>query len=122
MTKEEGTKLRGIAWIPGAGALLAFLACNGILALAALLSLFGLTLVINPHLQADVVSFFALLTLALTLAGYRKRRVIGALDLATVGAALIVWSMYLSFTKAAESLGLLALISAAIWNWRSTTA
>lgn len=65
------TTLRKTAWLPGAAAALAFLACNGPLLLVGLLSLLSVTLVINPHIQSAIISIFSVLTLAFVFWGYR---------------------------------------------------
>ncbi len=60
---EEQKVPRTLTWLPGAAAVLAFVACNGTVLLVAMLAVFGITLVINPHLQAAAISLFSLLTL-----------------------------------------------------------
>jgi len=52
---------RKMAWLPGAAAG-AFIACNCTILLVALLSVFGVTLVINPHIRAATVSPFSFST------------------------------------------------------------
>lgn len=108
-----------LSWLPGATAILAFVACNGTLVIVALFSLLGITLVINPHVQAAVISLFAVLTLGFVLVGYRDHRIRGPVILSAIGAVLIVGTMYISFSKIVESAGLLALIAGAIWSWRT---
>ena len=109
-----------LAWLPGASAVLACLACNGTILLVGLLSLFGITLVINPHVQAATISVFAVLTLVFVFFGYRSYRKVGPLILSLVGAILIVGTMYIAFNKIVETGGLLLLICASIWSWRET--
>ena len=43
--------------------MLAFIACNGTFIVVGLLSLLGVSQAINPHIQAAVVSLFAMATL-----------------------------------------------------------
>jgi len=112
------TASRKTAWLPGAAAVLAFLACNGAILLAGLLSFFGVTLIINPHIQAATVSIFSVLTLVFVFRGYRSHRNTGPLILAVAGAALVVGTMYISFNKVIETVGLIMLIASAVWNWR----
>lgn len=107
-----------LAWLPGVAAAMAFMACNGMVLLVGLLSMLGLTLVVNPHIQAATVSVFSLLTLMLVFSGYRLYRRAGPLVLALLGAVLVVGTMYVSFNKIVESTGLVLLVSAAVWNWR----
>ncbi len=114
------TASRKMAWLPGAAAVLAFLACNGTILLVGLLSLFGVTLVINPHVQAATISIFSVLTLVFVFRGYRAHRIWGPLFLAFAGAVLVVGTMYISFNKAVESVGLILLIASAVWSWRAS--
>ena len=114
-TQKDSGKL---SWLPGAAAILAFLACNGVFILVAILAVFGITIAINPHVQAAVISLFTVLTVCFVILGYRKHRVLGPLILSMIGATLVVGTMYISFNKIVESLGLLALIASAAWSWR----
>lgn len=107
-------------WLPGATAILAFIACNGLFILVAILSVFGITIVINPHIQAGVISLFAALTLGFVFLGYRTHHVRGPMILSAIGAVLVIGSMYIYFNKLVESLGLLALIVSAVWSWRAS--
>jgi hypothetical protein len=115
-SQKAGKKL---GWLPGAAAVLAFIACNGIFVIIAIFSLFGVAVAINPHIQAAAVSLFAVLTVGFVLLGYREHRVPGPLILAVIGAALIVGTMYIHFNKIVESVGLAGIIAAAIWSWRA---
>jgi arsenite methyltransferase len=117
--RKAGEKL---GWLPGAAAVLAFIACNGIFVIVAILSLFGFAVAINPHVQAAAVSVFAVLTVGFVLLGYRDHRAPGPLILAVIGAVLIVGTMYIHFNKIAESIGLAGIIAAAIWSWRAGKA
>jgi hypothetical protein len=110
---------RKLVWLPSFTAILAFIACNGMVVVVSLLSLLGVTLVVNPHIQAAAISLFALLTLAFVVSSYRRYRRIGPVILAGIGAALIVGTMYITFNKVVESVGLVALITSAIWSWRA---
>ena len=106
-------------WLPGASAVLAFIACNGVFVLVAFLALFGIAVAINPHIQAGVISLLALLTFGFVLMAYRRHHVRGPLILSVIGAIVLVGSMYVYFNKIVESLGLLALITSAVWSWRA---
>lgn len=114
-TQKDSGKL---SWLPGAAAILAFIACNGVSILMAILAVFGITIAINPHVQAAVISLFTVLTVCFVILGYRKHHVLGPLILSMIGATLVIGTMYISFNKIVESLGLLALIASAAWSWR----
>ena len=107
-------------WLPGAAAILAFIACNGVFVLVAFLSLFGIAVAVNPHIQAGVISLLALLTLGFVLMAYRQHQVRGPVILSVAGAIILVGSMYIYFNKIVESFGLLVLIVSAVWSWRAS--
>ena len=118
MTSEgEPDSARKLAFYSGVAALLAFIACNGLILVTALLAIFGLTLNINPHVQAILISLFAILTSFLIFKGFKRHNKFGPLILAGVGALVIILSMYIWNDKLIESAGLLALVVAAGWNW-----
>ena len=106
-------------WLPGAAAILAFIACNGVFVLVAFLSFLGIAIAVNPRIQAGVISFLALLTFGLVLMAYRQHHVRGPLILSIIGAIVLLGSMYIYFNKIVESAGLLALIVSAVWSWRA---
>lgn len=115
--ESKSNSERRIAFYSGIAALLAFVACNGLILATALLAIFGITLSVNPHVQAVLISLFAVLTSVLIYKGFRQHRKIGPLILASIGALVIILTMYISYSKLIESVGLLALVIAAGWNW-----
>lgn len=104
--------------LPALFAVLAFVACNGTIILIGALSAIGISVSINPHLQAAAISLFALATLVLVFRDYRQHRVREPLILAAIAAAVLIGTMYIHFNKIAESISLLALFAAALWGWR----
>jgi hypothetical protein len=106
--------------LPALFAVLAFIACNGTIVLIAVFSAIGISVSINPHLQAAAISLLALATLALVFRDFRQHRVRGPLILAGIAAIVLIATMYVHFNKIVESIGLLALFSAALWSWRVT--
>lgn len=114
---DKSDSARKFAFYSGVAALLAFIACNGLILATALLAIFGITLGINPHVQAILISLFAILTSVLIYKGFMQHHKIGPLLLAGIGALVIILTMYISYSKLIESAGLLALIVAAGWNW-----
>lgn len=116
-TKNESDSGRKVAFYSGIAAVLAFIACNGLILATALLAIFGITLSINPHIQAIIICLFAILTSILIFKGFLQHHKIGPLVLASAGALVIILTMYISYSKFIESIGLLALVIAAGWNW-----
>lgn len=103
----------------GIAAALAFIACNGLIVVSAVLTIFGISLNINPHVQALLISVFAILASVFVFKGYRQHRKSASLILAVAGVALIILTIYISFSKFIESAGLLALFIAVGWNWHA---
>ena len=99
-------------------AVLAFLACNFTFILIAMLSAIGISISINPHLQAAAIALFAVLTLLLVFRDTKIHQNHGPLILAAVGSFTLVSTMYIHFNKVFESIGLLELFIAAIWSWQ----
>ncbi len=116
-SEGESKSARKFAFYSGVAALLAFIACNGLILVITILTIFGITLSINPHVQAILISLFALLTSGLIYKGFMQHHKIGPLLLAGIGALVIILTMYISYSKLIESAGLLALVVAAGWNW-----
>ena len=103
------------------GAVLAFIACNGLFILIAVFAALGITLVINPHVQAAAISLLALITLAMVFIAYRKNQIRGPLSLCAIGALIVIGAMYIHYHQIIESVGLLALFVSAIWSWRTSS-
>jgi hypothetical protein len=107
-------------WLELLFAALAFIACNGTFILVAALSAIGLSISINPQVQAAVISLFAVQSLLLVYRQFRRHRARGPLLLSAAATAVLIGTMYLYFDKIIESVGLFALVVAALWSWRSS--
>ena len=116
--EDTNVETRKSARLSAIAAILAFLACNGLLALSVLLAGMGIGFDINPHLQAVLISLFAILTAFFVYRGFRAHRNPGPLILAAVGAIVILATLYLAYSKLVESVSLAALVIAAVWNWQ----
>ena len=103
--------------LSGIMAIFAFIACNGTIILVALLSTFGISLTINPHIQAAAISLFAFMAAIFVLIEHKKHGNKGPVILAMVSAAIVLITMYIAYHKVAESIGLIALIGSTIWSW-----
>ncbi len=117
-TLDNGKNTVNTSRIAAVGAILTFIACNGVVILIAVFSAIGITLVINPHIQAAAISLFALITLAMVFIAFRKNRISGPLILCAVGAVTVIGTMYIHYDKIIESVGLLLLFVSALWSWR----
>ena len=115
---DKGNKATRSSQLAALGAVLAFIACNGLFILIAVLTALGITLVINPHVQAAAISLLALITLAMVFIAFRKNKIRGPLILSAIGALIVIGTMYIHYDKIIESVGLLALFASALWSWR----
>jgi len=119
MTTYKTVMLQKLAWLPNLTAILALISCKGVVLMVAMFPLIGFTVTINPHLQAVVISLFALLTLVFVFVNYKKiRKIFGPLIMAVVGFSLIVGTIYVAYDELFETIGLLVLTVSAIWTWR----
>lgn len=99
-------------------AVFAFLACNGSIIVIATLSAIGISISINPHLQAAAISLFSVVALLLVFRGFRRHRDLAPLLLAGLASATLIGTMYVQFNKIVESVALLALFAATLWSWQ----
>lgn len=104
--------------LAGIAAALSIAACYGTLVVVGALSLLGVSLSINTGLWAGAIVLFAVLAAAGVALGYRRHHRAGPLVAAVAGAALIAWVMFGSFDRLLEVGGFVALVAAAIWDWR----
>jgi predicted membrane protein len=86
--------------------------------LIAALSTIGISISINPHLQAAAISLLAILTLLLIFKDFRTYRKYGPLFFATLASVTLIGMMYIHFNKVIESFALLVLFIAALWSWQ----
>ncbi|MEW5707893.1 MAG: MerC family mercury resistance protein [Pseudomonadota bacterium] len=93
---------------------LALAACYGTLAALAMLSLLGVTLVIDEGAWTGTILLFAVLAAAAVAGGYRRHRSAAPPALALGGAVLIGYALYGSYSLAIELAGF-ALLAAAVY-------
>jgi hypothetical protein len=103
-------------------AIFAFIACNGLVILVAVLSFIGVSVSIDPHIQAAAISFLSMVTLGLVFRGFKQNRMVAPLILAAAATLTLLATMYIHFNKIVESLGLLALFASALWSWQINRA
>ncbi|MCI0506516.1 MAG: hypothetical protein L0Z73_10455 [Gammaproteobacteria bacterium] len=105
-------------WIPGVTALLALVSCKGFVIVAAIFPLVRLTEPVNPHVQAAIISLFALLTSVFIIVNHRRcQPAFGPVVLGVVSVLLILGAMYVAYSQVVEAIGLTALIASALWSW-----
>ncbi|MPZ30236.1 MAG: MerC family mercury resistance protein [Rhodospirillales bacterium] len=107
------------SWLPSAATALAILSCYGTTALIGLLSLLGVTLVIDEGVWVGAIAIFAALATVAVAMSYRRHRIIGPTVVAALGLGLILWAMFGSYSRVIELVGFVLLIAAALWDWRA---
>jgi len=104
--------------LPGIMALFAFIACNGTIIFVTFFSVLGITLTINPNIQAATISLFACLTDVFVFIEFKKHNKKAPLILAIASTLVVIFTMYIAYNQVIESIGLIALIASAVWSWR----
>ena len=102
--------------LPGFAAVLSIVACYGTLAFASILSLLGISINIHEGAWAGAITLFAWLAIVGVAINFRRYNTVGPLIIATAGAVLITWVMFMSFSRSLEILGFVLLITAAFWD------
>lgn len=105
---------QGLAGIIGLG--LALLACYGTLAAIGLLSVYGVSLMLNETVWAGAIALFTLLTTATTILGARLHGARGPAALSIAGAGLILYALFVDYHKLVELAGFLVLSGAVGWD------
>lgn len=95
---------------------LSIVACYGTLMFVSILSLMGITVNIHEGAWAGAITLFAWLAFAGVAINFRRYHVLGPLVMASAGAVLITWVMFISFSRPLEILGFMLLITAALWE------
>ena len=108
-----------ISWLPGATTALAVVSCYGTALLTGILSMLGVSMVINEGAWAGAISVFAGLAVAFIGASGRRQRIFGPTVVGIVGLAPILWAMYGGYSRIVEFIGFALLIIATLWDLRS---
>jgi arsenite methyltransferase len=98
--------------------LVAFLVCEGTLAVVALLSLGGVTLAIDEKIWAGAVVFMSILALITIALGWRKHGNFWPILPAAAGAAVVTYTMLVNYNMLIELCGFAFLAGAAFWDYR----
>jgi arsenite methyltransferase len=107
---------RGLAGAVALG--LAACACYGTLAALAMLSVLGVTLVVNDAAVAGIVALLAVLTAAVVGLGMRKHGSAVPVMLAAVGATLVAYAMLVKYDWRIELAGFVLVAAAVALDWR----
>ncbi len=105
---------QGLAGIIGLG--LALLACYGTLAAIGLLSVYGVSLMLNETVWAGAIALFTLLTTATAILGARLHGARGPAALAIAGTGLVLYALFVDYHTLVELAGFLVLAAAVGWD------
>lgn len=105
---------QGLAGIIGLG--LALLACYGTLAAIGLMSIYGISLMLNETLWAGAIALFTLLTTATTILGARLHGARGPAALTIAGAGLVLYALLVDYHQLVELAGFLVLAGGVGWD------
>ena len=94
--------------------ILAALTCYGTLALVGILSAMGIGLAVNETLWAGGIILFAVVATAVIALGMRKHGSIKPLALAIIGSGILIYTMYVDYSKLVEAIGFI-LLAVATW-------
>ncbi len=115
---ETSSVSRKWDWLASAATVLSIVACYGTLLVVGALSLLGISLAVHTGVWAGAISLFAVLAVVGIALGYKRHRTAAPLVLCVIGAGLIVWVMFGSYSRILELIGFAILIAAATWDWR----
>jgi arsenite methyltransferase len=82
--------------------ILAVLTCYGTLALVSLLSVLGISMVINEGIWAAAIIMFAVIATAVIAVGMRKHHSLKPLILAIFATGLLIFTMYINYSMLTE--------------------
>jgi ubiquinone/menaquinone biosynthesis C-methylase UbiE len=87
----------------------AVIACYGTLAMVALFSVLGVTLSVNEHLWAAAIVIFAVCAAGIIALGKRKYDSFIPMVFALMGTAILIYTMYISYSVVTEVFGFIIL-------------
>lgn len=97
---------------------LALLSCYGTLAILALFSMLGMTLMIREDIWAGIIMVFVSLSAIVVALGIKQHRKVAPLISAVIGVMLIIYSMIITYYLVLEILGFALLGIATLWDYR----
>ncbi|WP_440994937.1 methyltransferase domain-containing protein [Arhodomonas sp. SL1] len=107
---------RGFLGVAGLG--LALLTCYGTLIGTGLLAMAGVRLALNQNIWAGAIALFAVLTATAVAPGIRLHHHYGPTALATAGAAIVCFALFVHYVFVVELSGFAALAAAVWWDIR----
>ena len=106
-------------WLPSMVTGLSMLTCYGTLAALSLLSLAGISITLNNTIWASAIVVFSILAVVVIAIGNLKRKYYGPIILAAIGASLVTYAMFVSYSVSIEVIGFGMLVIATFWDFLS---
>ncbi|MCC5809106.1 MAG: methyltransferase domain-containing protein [Ectothiorhodospiraceae bacterium] len=110
------TSLWRRGWLGCAALIAALLACYGTLAAVALLAMMGIGTMLNETLWAGSIALLSVAATATIVAGLRHHGNPGPPICSVIGAALIVYTMTIDYSRVIEGAGFVLLAAAVVWD------
>lgn len=108
----------GPEWLSLAASGLALASCYGTLAAVTVLSALGVAIGLDEGLWAAAIALFTLLAVGAVALGRRRHGQFAPAILAAAGCGLIFWVVFGDYNLTVELAGFVALLTAAILDWR----
>ena len=99
----KGIQRRGLWGTVSLG--MAAITCYGTLALVAIMSAMGVSMVVNESIWAGSIIMFAVIACAVVALGMRKHRSAKPLILALAGTGILIYTMYVDYSTVTEMIG-----------------
>lgn len=106
-----------LSWLGSVISLLTVATCYGTLAAVSLLSLIGISVVIEEATLVKLITGLLVLALMGMVYSWRIHRHLGPLLLSLGAALLLLWVFYVSYSKPLELAGFALLVIASIWDF-----
>ena len=109
-------------WLPAIATALSMMACYGTLIAISLLSVAEISIKLNNTVWASTIVVFAILAIVAIAIGNSRKKYFGPLVLASMGACLVSYAMFISYSVSVEIIGFGLLIMASIWDFLAKRA
>lgn len=106
-----------LTWMPAIATALSMTSCYGTLIAISLLSVAGISIKLNDTAWATTIVVFAVLAIVAIAIRNFKNNNFGPIILASLGAGLVTYAMFISYSVSVEIIGFALLLLATIWDF-----
>lgn len=107
------------SWIAPVAAAISLITCYGTLAAIGLLGALGVTVALNETVWAGAIFFFSWLTVLVLWPRWRRHGATLPIVLATIGAAVITFTMTIVYARVIEIAGFASLCAGTYLDWHA---